>query len=535
MTVFLSMSDKKRGSDMYTMVIAEDEKIELKALNLLIQKEFPEISVVGLAENGLELVSLVEKLQPDMAIVDINMPGINGLDAVDILRARGVSTRFIINTAYNDFEYVQQALSLKVEGYILKPQKRSETIAAIRKLCNSIDEDRANTQSQRKIQDLIWRIQPAVESEIMYSIFINEPASKSFTAWCEMHSIKWCMGVMVSLLPANENRNALKNQEKGSLYDVLQNTLESSCIYLAAITGTSINLLIFVPKFEDMTANLWRNWISDVLQVLLNKLNSERGLLMKAGVGSLYHDFSKMTDSYRESLLALRNSDEGPVNFYSKDIGNGICMEQLLSIAHSLIKEIYSGQMQNIDSKLSEFEQLAFIYSELPLQLWRLCQSIVLEDGNNGSLMRAFFRTAYSTIEQEQDAVLAVSLLREKLYMLARLIKDERGAFTNTYVSQAIQFIEDHYDQDISLESLAGQIGISPFYLSRLFKSEIGQTFVEYLTQLRVQEAIKLASNTRLSIKEIAGRTGYQNPTYFCRIFKKYTGRTIGEIREQRY
>ena len=107
MTVFLSMSDKKRGSDMYTMVIAEDEKIELKALNLLIQKEFPEISVVGLAENGLELVSLVEKLQPDMAIVDINMPGINGLDAVDILRARGVSTRFIINTAYNDFEYVQ--------------------------------------------------------------------------------------------------------------------------------------------------------------------------------------------------------------------------------------------------------------------------------------------------------------------------------------------------------------------------------------------------------------------------------------------
>ena len=105
--------------------------------------------------------------------------------------------------------------------------------------------------------------------------------------------------------------------------------------------------------------------------------------------------------------------------------------------------------------------------------------------------------------------------------MLARLIKDERGAFTNTYVSQAIQFIEDHYDQDISLESLAGQIGISPFYLSRLFKSEIGQTFVEYLTQLRVQEAIKLASNTRLSIKEIAGRTGYQNPTYLEKVFKK--------------
>ena len=518
---------------MYTMIIAEDEEIERKALSLLIQKEFPEISVIGLAENGIELVSLVEKLHPDMAIVDINMPGINGLEALDILRSRGVSTRFIINTAYNDFEYAQHALSLKVDFYILKPQKRSDTIATIRKLCNLIDEDRVNTQSQRKIQDLLWRIRPAIESEIMYSIFINEPAEKSFAAWCEMQSIKWNRGVMISLLPVNGDKNALKNQEKGALHNVLNNALESSCTYLAAITGTSINLLVFVPEFDDMAAGFWRSWISDVLHVLLNKLKNERGLLMKAGVGGIYHDFQKMTDSYRESLLALRNQEQGPVCFYLKEDDNGICMERLLSIAQAVTEEVYSGHMQSIDSKLSEFEQLAFAYREFPVLLWRLCENMIIEDGNNGPMLRAFFRTSYSEIEQEKDPMLAVSLLREKLNILASLIRNEHGVNTNIYVSQAIQFIEEHYDQDISLETVAGKIGISPFYLSRLFKSEIGQTFVEYLTQLRVQEAIKLASNTRLSIKEIAWRTGYQNPTYFCRIFKKYTGRTIGEIREQ--
>ena len=94
----------------YTIVIADDEEIERKALGLLLLKEFPEISIVGVASNGMELVSMTQQHQPDIAIVDVNMPGINGIDAIDLLRAKGGKTHFIINTAYDDFSYVQRAL-----------------------------------------------------------------------------------------------------------------------------------------------------------------------------------------------------------------------------------------------------------------------------------------------------------------------------------------------------------------------------------------------------------------------------------------
>ena len=82
----------------YTMIIADDEEIERKALRLLIQKEFPEIEIVALVANGTDLVAQAQKWRPDIAIVDVNMPGINGIDAIDLLCARGVETRFIINT-----------------------------------------------------------------------------------------------------------------------------------------------------------------------------------------------------------------------------------------------------------------------------------------------------------------------------------------------------------------------------------------------------------------------------------------------------
>ena len=185
----------------YTIVIADDEEIERKALGLLLQKEFPEISIVGVASNGMELVSMTQQHQPDIAIVDVNMPGINGIDAIDLLRAKGGKTHFIINTAYDDFSYVQRALSLKIDAYILKPEKRDTTIQTIRKLCQQIDIARENRHSQQQIQALFTRVQSVMESEIMYSLFIGEPAQENFETYCEMHGIHFEAGTVAALIP----------------------------------------------------------------------------------------------------------------------------------------------------------------------------------------------------------------------------------------------------------------------------------------------------------------------------------------------
>lgn len=87
------------------------------------------------------------------------------------------------------------------------------------------------------------------------------------------------------------------------------------------------------------------------------------------------------------------------------------------------------------------------------------------------------------------------------------------------------------YRQDVSLEDIAGLVGISPFYLSRLLKQELNETFVEILTKVRITRALVLLSDSRKTIREIGEEVGYGNTTYFYKVFKKQTGMTVGEVR----
>lgn len=110
---------------MFTLIIADDEKAACKRLELFTKREFPDIEIVAIVNDGYELVRSAAALMPDIAIVDMNMPGMNGIQAIRILHERKVNTRFIINTAYDEFDYVKQALDMKVDAYLLKPEKRS--------------------------------------------------------------------------------------------------------------------------------------------------------------------------------------------------------------------------------------------------------------------------------------------------------------------------------------------------------------------------------------------------------------------------
>lgn len=507
----------------YTIVIADDEEIERKSLCLLLQKEFPEIAVAAVASNGTELVSMLQQHQPDMAIVDVNMPGINGIDAIDLLRARGSKTHFIINTAYDDFAYVQRALSLKIDAYILKPEKRDTTIQTIRKLCRQIDTTREATQSQQQINALFTRVHSVLESEIMYSLFIGEPAQDNFEIYCEMHGARFEAGAVVSLIPLRED-NRIHSHGKAALKGVLDEALGNSCAYLMSVTEANICLLLFVEK---TTPQEQQRWISDVLRVALSRISWSLNLSLRAGVGSVYTKFPQMANSYQESLLALIMPPEDGIAFYTARNTTQSAEAEIL------VRLLREGSLERIGTELARMR--------LPLQsgdglvdvLWQsIAQSLQEETDSVPGFREQLEKTAaeLTALPVQADPT---SLLQDGLNRLWALMSAGSTTAEGTYVVQALQYIDAHYAEDISLDIVAEAIGISPFYLSRLFKAERGESFVEYLTSVRMKNAVRLARETRLSIREIAAKTGYASPTYFCRVFKKYTGSTIGDLRER--
>jgi two-component system, response regulator YesN len=407
---------------MYTMIIADDEAIARKSLELFIRKDFPEIEVVSSAGNGIEMVERIEKFKPDMAIVDINMPGIDGISAIGLLKDKGIKTHFVINTAYSDFEYVKNALKMKVDGYLLKPGIHEESVSTIRQICENIRKEKDENRKNLQMHSFFRTISPILENEILLSVCSGVPAEKEFLSYCEVNEIRFQGGSIITLMNSGETK-----ANKREIRNIISGALRNICDHMLLVLENTVTLFLLLPGNVGIAES--NAWFCDVTELLTESLLKGIGIRYKVGRGNFYESFAKMPDSYRQSLDAFKHN------------------------------------------------------------------------GTNAA-----------TVPEPPER--------------------ENHGNGNDYVEYAVRYIDAHFREDLSLDLVAAKIGISSFYLSRLMKQIQNVAFVEYLTEVRMRQARELALHTELPIAEIAVKCGYSNVTYFYKVFKKTTGKTIGAFRK---
>lgn len=404
----------------YTMVIADDEPIVLKSEELFLRKEFPEVEIVGVAENGVILKEMIQRLKPDMALVDIRMPGLSGIEVVELLRNKGCPTHFIINTAYSDFEYVKKALDLKMDGYLLKPARTEEKKEIIRRLCQTVSEERRECLRKSGLQSALGVVNSVLGSEILMSVFSETYDVEGFEAYCNINDVHFHGGCIATFLPRNRMEFS-----KRQLSDQLEKCLNGICDFLATVTSRGLVVMFFVP--EELEKKRQFHWCEELSKLTAGYLSEKTKTEYLYGTGKVYSSFADMRKSYEDSTQMLKRSDP-------------------------------RAQRIPIDSA---------------------------------------------------DKVQA-------------------------YVEKTKEYLDIWFRKDISLIDCADSVGISPYYLSHIFKERTGWTFVEYLSRLRIEEAKRLCTQTELTVNEIAEQCGYVNITYFCKVFKKIEGMTIREYRKSR-
>ena len=125
---------------MYKIMLADDEGIVIDSLNYIIEKNFGEECLVKFAKTGRKVIELAESFRPDIAIMDIQMPGINGIDAMKEIREFNKSTIFIVMSAYDKFDYAREAINLGVLEYLNKPVEQSKIVEVLKRAMRNIDE-----------------------------------------------------------------------------------------------------------------------------------------------------------------------------------------------------------------------------------------------------------------------------------------------------------------------------------------------------------------------------------------------------------
>lgn len=515
---------------MYRVLIADDEPIECQGLEMMLKNYFEDIEVLPSVYNGVDLIKSVTENKPDIAIVDINMPGLNGLEALEILKMKALSVKMIINTAYSDFELVQQAIVLGASDYILKPTDQEKFCHTMKRVCEMIDQEKEEDQKTKVSTQILDQMREIMEEEIMSSIILGTPDERSFSLYLKESQIPYRGGMFVTAV-TTERRCSVKLERAEAL---VRAELKKFCRFQTRVYQNVLYMHL-IPGIQ-ITEENYREWAENLLQVLKKKIFEQERAEMRFGVSSWKYEFEKIGEAFRESRIAVQQSAK-PVIFYEK--GDVASRKAIFpdNFVDEVIARLQNGEMEELEKELKrKMEQIQkgnWVRENVQMETLSFLMDVYKKLHDEHEL-DVFCQFSYQYIlkrlqECEKEEQIGEQVF-EALEQFQKKMKKERKH--TSYEEKAVLYMEQNYMNDISLDEVAENVGISSFYLSRLLKQKNNSTFVEILTDIRIREAILMLRQKDVRIKDIGKRVGYLNPTYFYKVFKKNTGMTVGEMKE---
>ena len=506
---------------MIKLLIVDDEQIEREGLQVILQKAFPEL-VIAQAKNGKMAVQKASEFKPDLILMDIKMPGMNGLEAIERISADYPNTKFVMVTAYDTFDYARQALKLGVKDYLLKPSKASEIVVTVGKVLKQCEEERTSLANNKLQQEALEKALPLVETDVVTQLLFDHVHEVHLDMLIEMVDVRSTNEkfVLSVLLPAGSEHFYF------SIKEIVRKT--GNC-WVGALYGRQLPVIVFRDperSFRSQAVFL----ASEILTIAKNDV----GAGWFVGIGNVCHSLDHIRQSYQESLIATMDTTI-PVTyrFYSDVPVLGTSRDGQLSkqIEKQLFDLIRLGQWEQVDMSIMNLIQrymnagtdLLLIQQRVLELLW-IATRVMSEMGvETESPLFSF---------QAQDCR---QLRAETGHLLDRM----RQSYVEHYdrlepdvIYQIKQYIIEHSHEDISLDALAKQVGFSPMYISKMFKEKLGVNYIDFLTECRIEKAKKLMIDPEKSLKEITFEVGYHEPNYFSKVFKKMCSVSPKEYRK---
>jgi two-component system response regulator YesN len=520
---------------MYKLMVVDDEQIVIDAVNFIVKNHIANVSVCVSARSGGAAVELIAQHKPDIVLMDICMPGMNGLDAISQMKRIAPSTRFVIISAYEQFEFAKQAVELEVKEYLLKPVNKERLIEAIQRITSELDAEQMRVKQNLETQEKYEQALRVLEHGLIYSILINRDPAQELMQYRELVGISDQRGyIMILRYDHGEHKRRLsdirRSIEEEQFFIVFRDILKirRHCLIGPAMPDRTV-VYIFSRQDDEYASRVRSIGFAEEIMREIRKVSD---MTFAIGIGSVKSD-SEIAYSYEEALRALRESD-GDNIVHISDISQKRDDEEH-SVIHGerqLLNALELGDTQKADRILYDIfkrvdtkelcssagSKLRNKFVELIVIAHRIAMDLDVQED-----MYLNYNGYLNEVQQITDPGAFEAWYKNRITYIAMKIKETREMTTSKIISDAKRYIEENYAQEISLDALSRELGISPQYFSKLFKKEVGVNFIEYLTQLRLKKAKEIMKDGGKSIKEICYMVGYTDPNYFSRIFRKHT------------
>ncbi|MDN5362852.1 MAG: two-component system, response regulator YesN [Moorella sp. (in: firmicutes)] len=531
------------------ILLVDDEPLERQAIRFLLARERPGYQVVGEAGNGVEAVNQASRLQPDIIFLDIKMPVMDGLAAGQEIRALLPEARLIFVTAYGEFDYAREAVSLGASKYLLKPVAGEEMLPLLDELAAGIAAARRRLQETTRLRAALEETKPFIRLGFIMDLIngnISEDEAVSrarFLGITALPRIALLMDIDNFVTLAREGTEVERQILKQQVKEVLEGATTSwPGALLAPVTRDEFVILLPLDHLPGGEAS--RRAVIELGDSICRQVRRDTRVTVTVGIGRPVEKVTELARSYAEAAAAaeFRLLYGGDQVIHADDVIARSNVEQLLPgpEEQELTQAIRMGDSQAAYERVNnilmqlllEQEKRPAILKMKLLELNALTARAALEGGADADAVSNLALASSDEFLTLDNLADMRERILERLMALVGQVAETREQRNSSLIDRAGKYIEANFSQDLPLEEVAQQVYLSPCYFSRLFKQFKGLTFIDYLTRVRLKAAKELLLNTNLPVAEIAARVGYHDARYFGQVFKKQEGYTPSVFRK---
>lgn len=532
---------------MYRVMIVEDEMLVRIGLKNSVDWNKFGMQLAADFPDGQAAWDYYERERPEVVITDIRMPKMDGMELIANIRARDKDTQVVVLTCLEEFELARKAMSLGVSSYILKLTMTEEEIegalnAAKQQLerqesqwAPGKDALRTNSGDMELIKEKMFK------DFLFYNIF----SAEEFGRFVERSGMKLSSARLVCCMMEVDRYARLKAKFQDANGHLIKMTLLN---ILGEITASckrgeafhlGANHFALVLHYEDMLSEQavmqeTHSILSRIQDVIETYFNGS----VSFGVSGIRNGYEALPKLYAEAQRALeRKFAEGPgLRHAGSRPADMTAVRERVGRMRTLpaVRELLPAhKRKEYDGYLDYFEyEFAGDRKSAETMLFRLAQWIganLDEDDPSGK-----DRLLRMTEQLEECDTLPDMLDRAAAYIAEAAEASRDRLQLSGEVSKAIQYVKQHYADNIHLQSVADYVGLSAGYLSNLFKRELHISFIDYLNRYRIERAKELLAETNMKTYDVAAEVGFSPEyTYFSKVFKKVTGINPNEYRRQ--
>lgn len=518
---------------MYKVIIVDDERIIRSGLSCFIDWEAMGFEVVEAFEDGENAIEYLKNHSVDVVLTDIRMARVSGIELAKYIFDNKIATKVVMISGYKDFDYARNAIEYNVVQYILKPVNSRKLVEIFQGLKAEFDEEKAE---KIKLEDKITsyqEIMPLLKQQFFVDILSgalsNNDQIKKRTQLLKLpvdFEKEPCWLIEAKIEKYDEFVKEHWAYEKDRLQTALYNFLniEEGRIYSYSVFNNRKGLDVFV-------VDCFNNGISekDIIQMferISQSIENIIGLKISFQIKGAYSGLYRLGKDHRPIWMNRFAIEENPDDISYEDFDYAVVQDYYKSIL-SKIDECQCNEINGLLNKF--FEDI----KELPIHY---IHHIVIELMALIVNRYTFAETNASTYVREDSSyrkVVSMGRIQDINNYVKRtvntLIKEReniRKQGTMNVLESALHYINTNYHKDICREDVSDYVYLNSSYFSRFFKQHTGETFSDYLTNLRMEKAMELVQEGKYKSYVISEKVGYKNSKNFTKVFKKYNGCT---------